>query len=204
MNREEFIEKYSTKPGMCQRCGDRPKKARSKKCLECWEISQPVDWQKSSALLSYSRTGGSLTVLEDEKKCAWCHKVGRVDRGNLKFRFSPSSKSYCRICTSLNSQRRLYSMSVETQKALWSNENTACSICGAVQRVSGLAVDHDHKSGEVRGLLCGKGGASCNEVIGYWHDDPKRFVRAAKYLLSPPTKPELTKQQLLELFAELL
>jgi hypothetical protein len=41
-----------------------------------------------------------------------------------------------------------------------------------------LAIDHDHKTNKVRGLLCSK----CNTVLGYVADDSKRLRNAAKYL----------------------
>ena len=55
-----------------------------------------------------------------------------------------------------------------------------CAICqvatGASKR---LAVDHDHKTGKVRGLLC----SPCNRFIGRLRDSPEAFLRAHKYLL---------------------
>lgn len=58
-----------------------------------------------------------------------------------------------------------------------------CYIC---QRASGktrrLAVDHCHKTGRIRGVLC-KG---CNRMLGHGRDDPMFFVRASLYLSDPP------------------
>lgn len=58
-----------------------------------------------------------------------------------------------------------------------------CWICrratGATKR---LAVDHDHKTDKVRGILCGP----CNQLLGHVRDDPEVLIRAAQYLLDPP------------------
>jgi hypothetical protein len=60
-----------------------------------------------------------------------------------------------------------------------------CSICrlatGASKR---LAVDHDHVTGEVRGLLCGP----CNTMLGRYRDSPEILRRAIAYLEAPPAR----------------
>jgi len=56
-----------------------------------------------------------------------------------------------------------------------------CAICKTPQRHAnyrGLCVDHDHKTGHIRGLLC----ADCNHALGKLKDDPNLCEIAAKYL----------------------
>lgn len=57
-----------------------------------------------------------------------------------------------------------------------------CAICGKARGIRRrLAVDHDHKTGAVRGLLCDP----CNRVvIGRY--DTAALTRAITYLLDPP------------------
>lgn len=66
---------------------------------------------------------------------------------------------------------------------LKASQNGTCALC---QRATGatkkLAVDHDHKSGFVRGLLC----SLCNNILGHARDNPEFFLRAAQYLKEPP------------------
>jgi hypothetical protein len=50
-----------------------------------------------------------------------------------------------------------------------------CEICG---REKPLQLDHDHETGDLRGMLC----ASCNTMIGKASDSPERLRRAAAYL----------------------
>jgi hypothetical protein len=54
-----------------------------------------------------------------------------------------------------------------------------CAVCGETN-TSGmaLAVDHSHRTGEVRGLLCNR----CNAALGFLKNDPERCLRAALYL----------------------
>lgn len=62
---------------------------------------------------------------------------------------------------------------------LYEEQGGVCAIC---QRATGktkrLAVDHDHDTGLVRGLLCGP----CNKLVGYFRNSPAAFRRAAAYL----------------------
>ena len=55
-----------------------------------------------------------------------------------------------------------------------------CEICGAMQSSSGnrLSVDHDHDTGQVRGILC----QACNVAIGLMCDNPDRLRLAVIYL----------------------
>lgn len=60
-----------------------------------------------------------------------------------------------------------------------------CAICRrATGQTRALSVDHDHKTGLVRGELC----RPCNDMLGHGRDDPGFFVRAAQYLNNPPAK----------------
>lgn len=65
-------------------------------------------------------------------------------------------------------------------------QNNQCAICGnsetainpASNKVQKLAVDHCHKTGKVRALLC----QDCNRGIAKFHEDPKRLQKAIEYL----------------------
>jgi hypothetical protein len=59
-----------------------------------------------------------------------------------------------------------------------------CWICGAGPDAQKYAhhADHDHESGEFRGILCGR----CNIAIGNLWDSPELCEAAAVYLRNPP------------------
>jgi hypothetical protein len=58
-----------------------------------------------------------------------------------------------------------------------------CWICGVGPKKIPLNVDHDHKTGRVRGLLCWH----CNNrLLGASRDRPEILRKAAQYLDDPP------------------
>lgn len=71
--------------------------------------------------------------------------------------------------------KKTYGLTVEDYDRMLEAQGGKC-VCGAVE--DPLHVDHDHKTGEVRGLLCG----SCNRTIGMALDSPKRLRVLALYL----------------------
>lgn len=69
-----------------------------------------------------------------------------------------------------------------TYEKYWLKQEGKCAICGATENVMGkaFAVDHDHETGEARGLLCNP----CNVGLGCFKDDPQKIADALEYLLS--------------------
>jgi hypothetical protein len=67
--------------------------------------------------------------------------------------------------------RRLYGLSLQEHEAMLKKP---CCLCGDKAR----AVDHDHKTGAVRGPLCIK----CNTGLGAFNDDPALLRIAAEYI----------------------
>lgn len=74
--------------------------------------------------------------------------------------------------------RRKYGIGLDSYERLLKIQDGRCAICGDTENGRALAVDHDHVTGKVRGLLC----ASCNNGLGRFRDDPGRLKAAARYL----------------------
>lgn len=76
-----------------------------------------------------------------------------------------------------------YGLTPEQYKALYEAQGGVCYIC---QRATGkrkkLAVDHDHKTGYVRGLLC----SPCNNILAHLRDSQDAARRIYDYLELPP------------------
>ena len=65
--------------------------------------------------------------------------------------------------------------------AMLKKQDGKCAICGARTPGSGKkmwSIDHDHATGEVRGLLCG----TCNTGLGMFKDSADNLRAAANYL----------------------
>lgn len=74
-------------------------------------------------------------------------------------------------------------LTLDEYRALWDACKGRCTLCEKPMGRSRLpCVDHDHKTGLIRGLIC----MSCNDLLGFLHDDAGLFGRAAAYLLDPP------------------
>lgn len=71
-----------------------------------------------------------------------------------------------------------YGLTLETFQDLVATQNGTCAICAEPMKLP--AVDHCHRTGRVRGLLCRK----CNSGIGMFMDDPSLLQRAINYLTS--------------------
>lgn len=74
---------------------------------------------------------------------------------------------------------RKYGVTLEEYARRYREQRGRCAVCRKEQERA-LDVDHDHKTGAVRGLLC----TSCNRMIGHAGDNAGRLERAAAYLRS--------------------
>lgn len=73
---------------------------------------------------------------------------------------------------------RKYGLTDDDYRAMTEEAGGRCQICATE---CDLVVDHDHGTGEVRGLLC----HWCNVALGFMRDDPARLLTAAAYLIRP-------------------
>mgnify|MGYP001579814135 CR=1 FL=1 len=69
-------------------------------------------------------------------------------------------------------------MNAEQFARLTAIHGDRCMVCGEGNGKHRLAVDHDHETGRIRGLLCHR----CNTALGLFRDDPRLLARAANYL----------------------
>lgn len=75
--------------------------------------------------------------------------------------------------------RRHHGITIEQYDVMWEQQNGKCAICGNTGEGRALCIDHDHKTGKIRGLLC----VRCNTALGSFRDDINRLRNAILYLL---------------------
>lgn len=131
-----------------------------------------------------------------EKRCTICGEVkpfsafsmvsGRYRQGRCRECNRTYTKNYHAANRERHSAydrayrlRKRFGLSVEEYDRILESQNAGCAICGqSCSTGKGLAVDHDHETGRVRGLLCRR----CNQGIGLFADDAEMLRRAGEYL----------------------
>lgn len=77
------------------------------------------------------------------------------------------------------SRLKQYGLTIETFNALLKKQHHQCKIClKPFEKSRDINIDHNHKTGKVRGLLC----ARCNPAIGSLMEDEFILARAIAYL----------------------
>lgn len=77
-----------------------------------------------------------------------------------------------------NHYKKKFGISLEEYNEMYSSQGGVCAIC-SLKEDKQLAVDHDHITGKVRGLLCFR----CNSSIGKFEDSSELLRKAANYLM---------------------
>ena len=79
----------------------------------------------------------------------------------------------------------VYNLSAEQYLSMMIEQQNRCAICGEYEKrytktgdIKPLSVDHNHITGEIRGLLCN----DCNALIGFANEDKKILENAISYL----------------------
>lgn len=139
------------------------------------------------------------------KQCGVCHEVKPFSHFGVNRQRKDGLQAECRPCRRAASRARyaadkaaqgegqrwrsvksLYGLTRDGWMALFDAQNGQCAICprmliipqGGRRDKDRTVIDHDHETGQVRGLLCGH----CNLGIGYLADHPDRLRAAADYL----------------------
>ncbi|MCP4341354.1 MAG: hypothetical protein GY799_21365 [Desulfobulbaceae bacterium] len=120
-------------------------------------------------------------------ECRSCGQSKQADEFYTKRAYGKVglSTTRCKECERWYQIERNFNITKGDYLDLLLQQSGDCAICGIsleAYRQQGyrdwFAVDHDHQTNEVRGLLCDQ----CNRGLGYFKDSPERLQKATNYL----------------------
>lgn len=133
---------------------------------------------------------------EVNKKCSICKENLSIQMFNKHRGKKDGLQTACRHCLKIQAKlwdsnplnrrgrklQKKYGISNEMYDTMLVEQDFKCKICDSSdtrnKSTKYLVVDHDHKTGNIRGLLCDY----CNVGLGRFEDDIKRLEKAIMYL----------------------
>lgn len=129
------------------------------------------------------------------KKCSKCKQIYHAipeffyRHSNRKDGLDPWCKECKKEYDKTYHKLKKFNLSLKQYKQIIKEQNNRCLICGKnfddIYRnlkqnhvYYTPRIDHDHKSGKVRGILC----HHCNTALGSFNENPFILLRALKYL----------------------
>lgn len=123
-------------------------------------------------------------------RCSDCGIDKQVDEFPRNRRSKTGRGSYCKPCHNARTRasirllhgdtrhyhyRQRYGIGRDDIERMKESQGGMCAIC---RRGEATQVDHDHRTGKVRGILC----PNCNAGLGALRDDPRLIYQAVDYL----------------------
>ncbi|WP_425579506.1 endonuclease VII domain-containing protein [Streptomyces coacervatus] len=178
----------------CARCGESKPRAAfaikrtnldglQRRCRDCAAES---DRKRQQAMGRLVPEPGALS--EGYKHCQGCGESKPHSDWHRKVSAPDGLASRCKACRAVEARvshlRRDYGMTEAERDEMIASQVGLCAIC---LKAPAVHVDHCHKTGRVRGVLC----FNCNSGLGLLRDDPEAMNRAADYLEGNAWKPTL-------------
>lgn len=139
-------------------------------CKKCKSLSRKLSVQRYKAKNTYV-----------EKSCE-IH--GALSFDNIYI--CKSDYPICRSCYYEKRHLKRHGLDRQSYLELLESQDNVCKICGGLEtkrkpgseQMRRMSVDHNHKTGEIRGILCSK----CNTMIGLSLERPDVLRKAAVYI----------------------
>ena len=136
-----------------------------KQCRSCQGVKPLTDYNKKAGTKDNHR-GDCRDCQKAEHKARYA-----ADPDKHKARSKENQRAYT---------VKKMGLSMDDLAKMYDKTDGRCYICGTKEEADGkyLAIDHCHKSGNVRGLLC----MPCNTGLGNFKDNVQTLRNAIKYL----------------------
>lgn len=135
------------------------------------------------------KCGYRLNLNTMTKKCRKCKQEKKSSDFHSIKAYRDGLHSWCKNCYSESIRNcylvRTYGITSEQYEVMFDAQNGKCAICLKEEdtllssgKNKSFAVDHNHKTGQIRGLLC----ENCNRAIGLLKEDTELLTRAIQYI----------------------
>jgi len=149
----------------------------TKKCKQCGAIKMRCEFTVRESGLRKGHLAGY---------CKECRSLSQRAKYKLNHDGDPS---FYRLYDWPRNLKRYYGITVDDYHRMLAEQGGGCAICGSRNPTNGsrlykrirrtvFDVDHDHKTGMVRGLLC----TVCNRLVGLAKDDLTTAQNLVRYL----------------------
>ncbi len=175
----------------CMDCHERPKYGAKQRCLWCLMKTKPIMGQVSAAdrrlLLAQEKPGYEYRarVPADQwptgkRWCAGCQYMVPLDyaRGSRCIACASRAAHASRVTST-------YEITPQQYDELFAWQKGRCYVCGRRTKKR-LAIDHDHTTNVVRGLLCADNDWGCNVSLARVLNDLEAARRLVSYIQTPP------------------
>lgn len=189
-----YKERQHAKTARPARCHpERLEEARGL-CAACYRRRQRQNDEGPRATCHPERRHAGLGLCDACYQTQWRRSHPEANTAQTWMRNHPERYQYLKRRATL----KKHGIDPDGYAALWAAQDGRCANreCRAAfpafvtdYRIA-LQVDHDHPSGNVRGLLCGP----CNATLGRAHDSIPRLRGLIAYLESHPIRPPIGKQ----------
>ncbi len=149
---------------------------KNKKCNRCNRVKSLSEFYRNK------KYKDNFTTWCRECFCDYHKEHGREyyqsEKGQLAYKKYRRSDGYKKVQRK-SKLKYYYGITLIEYDQMFEDQNGVCAVCGNMND-SGqrLSIDHDHKTGKIRGLLCHR----CNVALGYAKDSVDLLEKLIKYL----------------------
>lgn len=142
----------------------------TKQCTKCEQTKPLTEFYTYSKLKNGHRTAISKDGYRSMCKICWAtysFKYSQTRRGK---------KNRTKALYRWNIEK--YGISIAEYDKMFEAQNGVCVICELPEITRRLSIDHNHQTGEVRGLLCSR----CNILVGIIEGSSEVLPKATEYV----------------------
>lgn len=159
-------------------------------CKECYMYYRKNGSRRNKDMVKRDDAAAFIQDLLEKGElfeCKSCHKNMLADNFYTKRDYGRVYlvTGRCKTCEKFYQLEKKFHITKDEYFRLLSDQDYKCAICGISldeYKSQGyrdfFSVDHDHKTGAIRGLLCDK----CNRALGFFQEDEETLLKAAEYL----------------------